>query len=143
VGGCFGVEMMNDNIFKMVIRVDDSMIDGNEHVNNVIYVEWMQKVAIAHSSTWAVDDLMEELGITWFARKHVIEYLLPVLLGEEIEVRTWIADAGRVKSFRYYEFLRGGKVVARGETDWVCVNVATGRPARIPEVMKSFAVTDA
>jgi acyl-CoA thioester hydrolase len=138
--GGFAVEAMSEKIYKLSIRVDRSMIDGNEHVNNVVYVQWMQQVAMGHSATWGVDGLMEEQGVTWFARKHVIEYLQPVFLGDEIEARTWIADVGRVKSLRRYEFVRGTQVVARGETDWVYVSIATGRPARIPEVMKSFVL---
>lgn len=133
---------MSENRFKEIIRVGASHIDGNGHVNNVVYVEWMQRVAIAHSATWGVERLMEELGVTWFARKHVIEYLQPVFLDDRVEVRTWIADLGRVKSLRKYEFLRDGKLVARGETDWVLVSVETGRPARIPDVMKSFVLLE-
>jgi len=130
--------MTNDNVFREIICVDRSHIDGNGHVNNVVYVEWMQRVAIGHSATWDLDDFMNEQGVAWFARKHVIEYLSPVFLGDEVEVRTWIADVGRVKSLRRYEFLRDGNLVARGETDWVFVSVDSGRPARIPEMMKAF-----
>ncbi len=114
------------------------MIDTNGHVNNIEYLKWMQMIAIAHSSTWKMDDLMKSQSGTWFARKHVIEYLSPVFLGDSIEAKTWIANVGRAKSTRRYVFCRDGQVMARGETDWVYVNITTGRPMRIPEVMKSF-----
>ncbi len=126
------------NIYQQAIEVDSSVIDGNGHVNNVVYVEWMQMVAMGHSATWGVNEAMEELGVAWFARKHVIEYLSPIFEGETILIRTWIADVGRVKSRRNYEFLRDGKLVAKGETEWVYVNSKTGRPARIPESMHAF-----
>ena len=131
---------MAENLFKKIIQVDFEMIDGNGHVNNVVYVEWMQEVATEHASTWAVDQLMDEQGTAWFARKHVIEYLKPVFLGDEIFAETWIANAERVKSLRKYRFFRNGELVAQGETDWVYVDSASGRPKRIPALMKDFVL---
>ena len=81
---------------------------------------------------------MKEEGTTWFARKHVIEYLRPIHLGEKIEARTWIDSAERVKCLRRYEFLRDGQRVAQGETEWVYVDITTGRPRRIPKEMEGF-----
>ena len=131
---------MAENLFKKIIQVDAQMIDGNGHVNNVVYVEWMQEIATEHASTWGVDQLMDEMGAAWFARKHVIEYLKPVFRGDEISAETWIANAERVKSVRRYRFFRGGVIVAHGETDWVYVDSTSGRPKRIPEVMKDFVL---
>ncbi|MGJ8695084.1 MAG: acyl-CoA thioesterase [Verrucomicrobiaceae bacterium] len=132
--------MMEGRIHELAIRVDSSVIDGNGHVNNVAYVEWMQRVAVSHASTWQIDALMEENGTTWFARRHGIEYLRPVFEGDEVVARTWIAGAERVKSLRRYEFYRNEELVARGETEWVYVDVSSGRPRRIPEVMRDFVL---
>jgi acyl-CoA thioester hydrolase len=80
---------------------------------------------------------------TWYAREHRIEYLLPAFLGEELEVRTWLSEIKRVRAHRKYEFIRksDGKVVVKGETDWVYVDAKTGKPMAIPaEVGELFPV---
>ena len=133
---------MPEKVYQKTIEVSSEIIDRNGHVNNVVYVEWMQELAIGHAATWKVDELMAEQGATWFARKHVIEYLRPIHLGDIIEARTWIASVERVKSLRRYEFLRDGQRVAQGETEWVYVDAETGRPKRIPEQMHSFIRKD-
>ncbi len=129
---------MVEKIYQEIIKVGPELIDRNGHVNNVVYVEWMQQMAIGHATSWKVNEQMEKQGTSWFARKHIIEYLRPVFLGDIIEARTWIESAERVKSLRRYEFLREGICVAQGETEWVFVDVKTGRPRRIPEKMMSF-----
>ena len=77
---------------------------------------------------------------TWYAREHRIEYLLPAFLGEELKVSTWISEIKRVRAHRRYEFLRisDGKVVVKGETDWVFVDAKTGRPMAIPAITLEF-----
>lgn len=129
---------MSENDFQKVIEVGGEVIDRNGHVNNVVYVEWMQELALEHSATWReVEDFMERQGTSWFARKHVIEYLMPVFEGDVVVGRTWIESVGRVKCLRRYEFLRDGRKVAQGETEWVYVDAKSGRPRRIPEEMRA------
>ena len=120
--------------------VPQTSIDENGHVNNVAYVQWMQDVAVEHySSIGGVE--AQGKDATWVVREHKIEYLLPAFTGEEIEVRTWVENIRRVRSLRKYEFYRksDGKLLVRGETDWVFVDVKTGNPRAIPEeVSKVF-----
>lgn len=123
---------------EITIEINASMIDENGHVNNVAYVDWMQRAAISHARSWQVDDFMKENQATWFARRHEIIYLKPVFEEETVTVRTWIAMAERVKSLRKYEFYRRDLLVARGETEWVHVDSVTGRPKRIPDELKKF-----
>lgn len=125
------------------IVVRDDVIDGNGHVNNVAYVQWMQDIAIRHFAAVGGVDLMHAAGATWVARSHRIEYLRSAFFGERIEVRTWVADWRRVRSLRRYEFVRSsdGAVLARGETDWVFVRADTGRPCAIPASIRgAFAI---
>ena len=72
-------------------------------------------------------------------REHRIEYLLPAFEGEEVEIRTWVENVRRVRSLRKYEFVRkaDGKVLVKGETDWVFGDVKTGAPRAIPEVVST------
>lgn len=121
-------------IYTKTIRIPDNAIDENGHVNNVVYVQWMQDIAVEH---YASIGGIEAQGpdATWVVREHKIEYLLPAYAGEEIEIRTRVENVRRVRSLRKYEFVRksDGKILVRGETDWVFVDVNTGRPRAVPE----------
>jgi len=128
----------DDPVYAHEITADASVIDANGHVNNVVYVRWMQDVAIEHFESVGGADLMRADGGTWVARSHHIEYLAPAFAGDRIEATTWIASLRRVRSLRRYAFTRvsDGKTLARGETDWVYVDTETGRPSSIPEAIK-------
>ena len=125
-------------IYRDEFTVPETAIDGNGHVNNVAYVQWMQDIAIAHFTATGGADLMHDLGGTWVARSHHIEYLRPAFAGDRIEASTWVANLRRVRSLRRYEFTRvsDGKTLARGETDWVFVDAVSGRPCTIPEEIR-------
>jgi acyl-CoA thioesterase FadM len=72
---------------------------------------------------------------------HKVEYLSPAFAGDRIEVRTWVANRRRVRSLRRYEFFRksDGKLLVKGETEWVFVDAQTGSPRAIPEaIVKIF-----
>ena len=132
-------------IYSKIVTIPPSVIDENRHVNNVAYVQWMQDIAIEHYESIGGTSPMQKVGATWVARSHLIEYLLPAFAGEEIEIRTWIENVRRVRSLRRYEFVRitDGRLIVRGETDWVFVDAATGSPRAIPEeVMKVFQSTN-
>ena len=128
-------------VYRLEITVPAEVVDGNRHVNNVAYVQWMQDAAIQHSVATGCTRMTETIGATWVARMHRIEYLSPAFAGEAITVLTWVADFRKVQSLRRYKFIRAAdqRVLAQGETDWVLIDVATGRPREIPtEMAKLF-----
>jgi acyl-CoA thioester hydrolase len=132
---------MTNSVYRVEILVPAEAVDRNRHVNNVAYVQWMQDAAIRHSAAAGCTRMTEAIGATWVARMHRIEYLSPAFAGEAITVLTWVADFRKVRSLRRYKFIRNAdqKVLAQGETDWVLVDVATGRPRGIPgEMVKLF-----
>src|SRR5207253_4254713 len=108
-------------------------------VNNVAYVQWMQDAAVAHAAAAGCTGMTKEIGATWVARTHRIEYLSPAFAGDGITVVTWVADFRKVRSLRRYKFVRPAdrKVLAQGETDWVLVDARTGRPRAIPQEIKN------
>lgn len=127
------------SIYSKAITIPYSAIDENGHVNNVVYVQWMQDIAIEH---YASIGGVEAQGpdATWVIRKHSIEYFLPAFEGEEIEVRTWVEDLRKVRSLRMYEFVRksDGKTLVKGESDWVFMDMKTGRPKAIPAEVENI-----
>jgi acyl-CoA thioester hydrolase len=127
-------------VYKKVIVIPETAIDENGHVNNVAYVQWMQDIAVEHYDS--IGGIQAQgPDATWVVREHRVEYLLPAFEGEEIEIRTWVENIRRVRSLRKYEFARmsDGKTLVRGETDWVFVDMRSGRPLAIPkDVIKVF-----
>jgi acyl-CoA thioester hydrolase len=126
--------MSLSSTYTKTFFIPESSIDENGHVNNVVYVQWMQDIAVEH---YASIGGIEAQGpdATWVVRSHRVEYFLPAFLGEEIEIRTWVENIQRVRSLRMYEFVRkaDGKTLVRGETDWVFVDMKSGRPLAIPQ----------
>ncbi len=130
------------SVYSKTFTIAKSAIDDNRHVNNVAYVQWMQDIAIEHYESIGGVNPMQLVGATWVVHEHKIEYLLPAFENDEIEVRTWVENVRRVRSLRKYEFVRksDGKILVKGETDWVFVDATTGRPVAIPEaVFKIFS----
>lgn len=133
-------------VFEYPIIVLSSDIDENEHANNVCYVRWMQDAATAHSAAngWTGERYLAS-GYAWVARRHTVEYLAPAFEGEEIIIKTWVADWKSVRSTRRYRFIRkkDGVIVAKAETLWAFISVETGRPIKLPkEVGDSFIKVD-
>lgn len=124
-----------DPIYRYTFEISPEALDANGHVNNVHYVQWMQDVAVRHFEAIGGVHPMRMLGATWVVRSHQIEYLGPAFAGDRLEVRTWVANVRRVRSLRRYEFVRlsDGKLLVKGETDWVFVDAGTGRPLAIPQ----------
>jgi acyl-CoA thioester hydrolase len=131
------------SVYSKNFLIPASSIDENGHVNNVVYVQWMQDIAVEHySSIGGV--AAQGPAATWVVREHKIEYLLPAFEGEEIEIKTWVENLRRVRSLRKYEFVRksDGRILVQGETDWVFVDVKTGMPRPIPEEVSRVFLTN-
>jgi acyl-CoA thioester hydrolase len=128
--------------YRHTVRVEE--IDGQGHANNVVFVQWMQDAAVAHSAAqgWP-GERYAQAGFGWVVRWHRIEYLQPALAGDQLIVRTWVATMQKVMSLRRYQFIRDGDraLLATAETMWAFIDYATVRPARIlPEVAAAFTV---
>lgn len=121
-------------------------IDQLGHANNLAYLRWALAAASAHSAVqgWPTEAYLQ-LGSGWVVRSHKIEYLRPTFAGEELVVRTWVADFRKVTSLRRYRLIRrsDAKLLATAATDWAFVKYATGMPTRVPpEVIASFQVVE-
>ena len=133
-------------IYEYHHTVEEEEIDSLGHANNVAYVEWMQRAALAHSAAlgWA-GRTYTQLGAGWVVRSHAIEYHQPALAGQRIVVRTWVATMKKVTSLRRYRIHRrdDDELLAAAETKWAFVDYASGQPTRIPpEIARSYEVVD-
>ncbi len=121
-------------VFDLEITVQAKDIDSLGHVNNVVYMHWMQDVATAHIDALGLG-LREylELKHAMVAVEHHVQYRKAAFEGEKIILRTWLDDINALYSFRQYVFYRpqDQSVLFMGNTKWACVEIATGRPKRM------------
>jgi acyl-CoA thioester hydrolase len=126
-------------------RVRHYELDSFGHVNNAVYVNYMQEAAIEASADAGFGTAWyREQGTGWVIRKLSIRYLLPALYNDELEVKTWISEVRRATCTREYEITRTGDAarIARARVQWVYLNSSTGRLARLPsEISERFAPT--
>jgi len=127
--------------FEMTISVLPGDIDEQNHVNNTVYLRWIQDVATAH---WqAVASLEAQKSIGWVVLRHEIEYKNPAGLADKIMLRTWVGKATRLTFERFTEILRSGEgqLLSNARTLWCPINAQTGRPMRVPsEVRAQFSI---
>lgn len=129
-------------LYGKTYQVGPEHIDENGHVNNVVYVHWMQDIAQEHSAAlgWTSERYFE-FGATWVARQHTIDYLHQAFLNDEIRAETWVSEMRHVSSVRCYKFTRvsDGALLASAQTRWGFISIKTGQIVRIlPEVEEVF-----
>jgi acyl-CoA thioester hydrolase len=121
--------------FELAIAVRPDDIDELGHVNNTVYLRWVQDVAIAHWEVLA--DVLTRSQLAWVALRHEIDYRKPALPGDEVIARTWIGPATRLSFERRTQILRADsrEVLAEARTLWCPIDRASGRPAQVsPQV---------
>lgn len=120
----------------MRVKVGPEHQDEYRHTNNVVYLQWLEQAAWSHSCALGLDmAAYQRLGVGCVVRKHELDYLLPTHAGDELMVGTWIsANDGKLSTTRAYQIVRikDGKTVLRGRTDFVTVDMTTGKPRRMP-----------
>lgn len=121
---------------NIVIQPED--IDQMGHVNNVVYLRYVQEVAEAHWNSIANIDLKKE--VLWVVLRHEIDYKRPAFNGDKLKATTWVDDASGVKFPRYVTIENEkGKVVISAKTTWCCIDGKTKKPRRItPELYQLF-----
>ena len=125
----------------MTVDVRSGDIDEQNHVNNTVYLRWVQDVAIAHWRSLASAEA--QAGIGWVVLRHEIDYKAPASLGDEIVLRTWVGQASRLKFERFTEIYRktGNQILCKARTLWVPIDVRTGKPTRVSgEVREQFSI---
>ena len=130
---------MTRPLFEVALTAGPEHIDELGHVNNAVWVQWIQQVAVAH---WdSVSSPEHRDTYYWVVVRHEIDYLRPAVEGDRLTARTWVGDAPKGARFdRFVEFTGpDGKICVRSRTDWAIIDKALGRPIRVPpEVVARF-----
>lgn len=127
--------------FELTRRVEAADLDELAHVNNVVYLRWVQDIAAAHWRAIAPATAQDE--VAWVARRHEIDYLSAAVEGDQLIIRTWVGEARGLTFERFTEIRRmpGHEVVVRARTLWVPVDRASGRPRRVSTDVRALFST--
>jgi acyl-CoA thioester hydrolase len=141
----------SSSIFEMIVPVLPADIDEQNHVNNTVYVRWVQEVATAHWRAIASPEVAQSIG--WVVLRHEIDYKAPAMLGDEIVLRTWVGEATRLRFERFTEIRRksgpesfrgtdssqgeiGDQLLSQARTLWCPIDAKTGRPVRVSAAVR-------
>lgn len=113
------------------ITVKETEIDSLNHVNNVVYLQWINDVSALHWKTLSNEEINSKY--IWVAVRHEIDYIKPAFLNENITIKTWIATLKGVKSIRNVEIYRENQLLAKSKTTWVLLDAKTQKITRIPK----------
>src|SRR5664279_3035466 len=123
----------SSSIFEYRVAAAAADIDGLAHVNNIVYLRWVQEAAIAHWKTLSNDAINAKY--VWVVIRHEIDYLHPALLHDEIMVQTWVGKNAGAKSERHTRLYNAvtAQKLAEAITTWCLLDAVTMRPKRIEE----------
>jgi len=128
---------MSSARFEMIISVLPGDIDEQNHVNNTVYLRWVQDVATAHWRAVASPKAQEIIG--WVVLRHEIDYKGPATLGDEVVLHTSVGKATRLTFERFTEIRRNrdGRLLSEARTLWCPIDAQTGRPIRVSAEVRS------
>ena len=125
--------------FALAFTARPGDIDENGHVNNAVWVQWMEQLATAH---WeAVAPAEHQRAYAWVVTRHEIDYRGNIGLGESVEAVTEIKEGPSGARFdRHFTFTdASGRAIVRAKTTWAMVDRGTGKLMRVPrEVSAPF-----
>jgi acyl-CoA thioester hydrolase len=130
--------------YTLPLTIQPADIDELGHVNNVVYLRWVQEVATAHWRSAAT--AAQQAQVAWVAIRHEIDYKHAALPDDALVARTWVGAADSHRFERHTEIVRhrDQRVLARARTLWCPVSRATGRLMRVDDAVRArFSVAPA
>ncbi len=106
-------------------------IDELHHVNNIVYLEWIQDIANRHWNQ--LKKGQDTSKYVWVVIRHEIDYLGQAHLGDQIDAKTWIGETTGIKTIRYVEFYKNNKLLVKAKTTFCLLESKTFKPTRITD----------
>jgi acyl-CoA thioester hydrolase len=126
-------------ILEKEIAVSINDLDDLNHVNNVVYIDWIQEIAKNHWKSLVSNEIIK--NYYWVLLEHQIKYLSPALLDDKIRLKTYIEKTEGIKSSRIVEIYNKdtNKLLVTSKTIWCLINAKTNKPNRITdEIREAF-----
>jgi acyl-CoA thioester hydrolase len=129
------LDLPDAHVVELTVRSQD--IDAYGHVNNAVYLTWLDQAAWSHSAALGVPlDHCVTVRRGMAAARTEIDYLRAAHAGDTLQAATWIVSGdGRLRVGRRFQIVRSadGETLARARVDYVCINLDSGRATRMPE----------
>lgn len=131
---------MSEYFLEIVAQPED--IDELGHVNNAVWVRWIQELATAHWQTIAPQEYVERY--IWVVTRHEIDYRGNVAAGETVTGKTWISEPPKGARFwRNVSFAGAdGKLKVSAKTNWAIIDQTSGRPVRVPQALADLFLSE-
>lgn len=124
--------------FTVDVTVEAGDLDHYGHVNNAVYLRWLERCAWAHSASVGLPPELcaGALRRGMAVRRSEVDYLRAAYAGDRLTVATWVARADRLRALRRFQVVRlaDSETLVRADLAYVCINLETGGPARMPPV---------
>ena len=121
--------------FEIEMIVSEKDIDHLNHVNNVVYLQWVQDIATKHWNQ--LKEGHDTSNYVWVVIRHELDYFGQATLNDVIKIKTWVGETTGIKSIRHVAFYKGERLLVKAKTFWCLVDAKTLRPRRITgEILK-------
>jgi acyl-CoA thioester hydrolase len=117
--------------YQHSFHVEEKHIDNLNHVNNVVYLQWVNDISEKHWEHLSNQNLNSKYF--WVCLRHEIDYLDQAFLGEGITVYTWVGESKGVRSVRHVHIYKDDILLTKVSSTWCLIDAKTQKPARIKE----------
>lgn len=131
--------MLKPITFSKVIKVDSSVIDHFDHVNNLEYIKWVLAISKEHWKSFTSPEIQSQYG--WMILKHELTYKGQAKLNDDILIETWIQDYSTARSTRKTTIkdTKTGRLIFESLATWCFVSLNTQKPTRLSnEILNPF-----
>ena len=128
--------------YTLRVTVTEGDLDDLAHVNNVVYVDWVQRAATEHWRALTTEETRAE--IAWVLLRHEIDHKAAAVLGDIVDVTTTVGHLEGLTFERLTEIRRAtdARLIAKSRTLWAPVHPATGRPRRVSAEIRALFSSD-
>lgn len=127
---------MGFEVYKKLIIIQHHHLDELNHVNNVVYLQWVQEAAKEH---WLKrTDESINAKYFWVVRSHHLEYKKQAFLEDQLEVRTFVVNYKGPFSVRAVDFYRNDEIVVACRSNWCLISSEDQKPKRVPEEIQQL-----
>ncbi len=131
----------NSVSFYHSFNVKKEDIDNLNHVNNVVYLKWINEISGKHWGVLSTEEINKKYF--WVVLRHEIDYLQSAILNDKITVYTWVGESSGVRSIRHVHIYNEDVLLVKAQTTWCLMDAKTQRPTRINnDIMKLLEIKE-
>ena len=117
--------------YSYTLKVAEKDIDELLHVNNVVYLQWVNDISERHWNKLSSKSLSEKYF--WVVLRHELDYLGQAVLHDELTLVTWVGHSRGAKSLRYVEIYKEETLCLKATSTWCLIDAQTLKPTRIKD----------